>query len=209
MTTPTKRILIHQVKEWGEIITGFEGRNRYELFDEHGALIGRAAEEAGGLGRFFGRQLLGHCRRSTLRVLTPDGRETLRGEKPFRFYFHRMDAYEGTRLVGAIERRFSLLHRKFVILNAAGDEVLEVHSPLFRIWTFEIRFRGEKVGVIRKRWGGVLRELFTDADAFGIEYPDTEAMEALRPVLICGTFLIDFTCFENNQGNGGFAFGGD
>jgi len=30
------RILVRQAKEWGEILTGFETRNRFHLFDEGG-----------------------------------------------------------------------------------------------------------------------------------------------------------------------------
>lgn len=210
MTRPdTRRILIRQTKEWGEILVGFEARNRYELFDERGDKIARAAEEAGGFGRMLARQFFGHCRRSTIHIYGLDDRKIGRGEKPFRFFFHRMDVYEGREKVGAIQRKFSILHRKFVIENARGQEVLEIYSPLFRIWTFKVLFRGREVGRVTKKWGGVLRELFSDADTFGIEYEGGADMDALRMVLICGTFLIDFTCFENNQGRGGLLSFGD
>lgn len=196
-----KRILVRQVKEWGEILSGLETRNRYDLFDEAGGAIGQAAELGGGLARLFTRSVLGRCRRATLVILDPSGEESGRGEKPFRFYFHRMEVFEGERKVGAIQRRFSLLHRKFEVENADGEVVLEIFSPLFRIWTFKILFHGQEVGVIKKEWGGALREVFTDADSFGVEYLDSPDMERLRTLLLCATFLIDFTCFENNQKN--------
>ena len=204
-----RRILIRQSKEWGEILIGFEARNRYELFDEDGSLIARAAEESGGFGRMLSRQFFGHCRRSRIHVYGLDDQELGWGDKPFRFYFHRMDVYEGGQKVGSIQRKFSIFHRKFVIENARGQEVLEIHSPLFRIWTFKLLFRGREVGRVTKKWGGLLREMFTDADTFGIEYEGGADMDALRMVLICSTFLIDFTCFENNQGRGGLlSYGG-
>lgn len=198
---PTRRILIKQIKEWGEILSGFETRNRYELFDERDAMIGYAAEEGGGLGRVAGRLFLGQMRRATIHVLDRDGSELFRGEKPFRWYFHRMEVHENGRHVGSIQRRFSLLHRKFEIENAGGDAVLEIYSPLFRIWTFKLLFRGQEIGRISKQWGGLLQEMFTDADLFGIEYEASEALEAMRSILVCAAFLIDFTCFENNQKN--------
>ena len=40
MTVSRKRILVRQAKEWGEILVGFETRNRYELFDESGSKSG-------------------------------------------------------------------------------------------------------------------------------------------------------------------------
>ncbi len=202
MSESTKRILIRQAKEWGEILIGFESRNRYEIFDEDGEKFGYAAEEGGGFGRLIGRQFLGRMRKATIHVYKLDGSDWLRGEKPFRFFFHRMEVYENGRLLGAIQRRWSLLHRKFTIESADGTPVLEVYSPLFRIWTFKLLFQGQEVGRISKKWGGLLREMFTDADTFGIEYMDTQDLEVLRPILLVATFLIDFTCFENNQGSG-------
>jgi len=197
--TARRRIMIRQVKEWAEILLPFEALNRYEILDEDGKPIGKAAEEGGGMGRTVGRQLLGASRKATLHVWDAQGNEQLRIEKPFRWYFHRVDVYSGERKLGGIQRRFSLIHRKFVIENAQGEEVLEIFSPLFRIWTFKVLFKGTEVGVVRKQWGGALKELFTDADVFGIEYDALPDLEALRPVLIAATFLIDFTCFENNQ----------
>lgn len=197
-----RRIMVRQAKEWGEILVGFECRNRYEIFDGNGAKTGYAAEEGSGFGRLIGRQLLGSMRRATLHVYDEGGAEVLRGEKPFRFFFHRMEAFAGKKKLGAVQRRWSWFSRKFVIENAGGEEVLEILSPWLRIWTFKLLFRGEEVGRISKKWGGALRELFTDADTFGIEYLAEDALEALRPILLTATFLIDFTCFENNQGSG-------
>ncbi|MFT5051983.1 MAG: hypothetical protein ACI8QZ_003414 [Chlamydiales bacterium] len=202
MPNDQKRILIRQTNEWGEILLGFESRNRYELFDEDGRSIGRAAEQGQGFGRMIVRTFLGRCRQSTIHLFDAKGEQVGRGEKPFRFYFHRMDVYEHGVRVGAIQRKFSILHRKFVVEDAQGRELLEIHSPFFRIWTFKVLFQGREVGRVSKRWGGLLREMFTDADTFGIEYSDGPEMEALRTTLICATFLIDFTCFENNNRGG-------
>lgn len=108
-----KRFLIRQIKEWGEILVGFESRNRYEITDETGAMLGYAAEEGGGIGRALGRQFLGSGRPGILHVLDPDGRETARAKKPFTWYFHRVEV-EGKAL-GSVRRRFSILNRKFTV----------------------------------------------------------------------------------------------
>ena len=55
-----------------------------------------------------------------------------------------------------------------------------------------------------KRW----HEIFTDADTFGVEF-DTSLPLEVRKILLVATFLIDFTCFENNQGSGGFSMSFD
>jgi len=54
--------------------------------------------------------------------------------------------------------------------------------------------------VIRKKWGGTAREIFTDADAFGVELP-AEADNHLKTILLGAVFLIDFVHFEDNHNN--------
>ncbi|HIE71348.1 MAG TPA: hypothetical protein EYP98_14915 [Planctomycetes bacterium] len=78
---------------------------------------------------------------------------------------------------------------------------MQIYSPLFRIWTFKLMFRDQEVGRISKKWGGLLKEMFTDADIFGVECDPSVPVE-VRNVLMVATFLIDFTCFENNAGGG-------
>ncbi|MCB9878682.1 MAG: scramblase [Planctomycetes bacterium] len=197
-----ERVLIQQTKEWGEILLGFESKNRYELKTELGDRLGLAAEEAQGFGAWFLRNLFGRCRKATIHVYDRDGRQVGRGEKPFRWFFHRMEVYDGERKLGAIQRKWSWLHRRFAIENAAGEEVMEIFSPLFRVWTFKLMFQQQEVGAIRKKWGGLLKEMFTDADTFGLECEPHVPVE-VRSILLVATFLIDFTCFENNQGKGG------
>ena len=191
-------VLVRQLKEWGEILVGLEGQNRYELLDEQGQRIGYAAEESRGVGGWLMRNGLGRCRPATIVIHGPGGEVLGRGEKPFRFFFHRMEIHDGDVRIGAIERRWSWFHRRLVIENAAGEEVVEILSPWLRIWTFEARFQGQQVGCIRKKWGGLLREWWSDADTFGVEFEAHLPAEARR-LLLVAAFLIDFAFFENNN----------
>jgi len=193
-----ERVLIHQTKEWGEILLGFESKNRFELRDEQGRRLGYAAEEAQGVGQWFLRNLFGRCRKASIHVYDERGTRVGCGEKPFRWYFHRMEVFDGDRKLGAVQRKFSVFHRSFAVENAEGREVMVIHSPFFRIWTFRLLFEGQEVGAIRKKWGSLLRELFTDADVFGLEVQPHVPVE-VRKLLLIATFLIDFTCFENNS----------
>ncbi|MCB9870981.1 MAG: hypothetical protein H6837_14080 [Planctomycetes bacterium] len=89
-----------------------------------------------------------------------------------------------------IQRKWGPLRRRFVIENAAGSPVFEIRGPAHRWWTFELLYRGVEVGKVSKQWGGLLKEMFTDADVFGIE--------ELRPLLIMATLLIDLAFFDDN-----------
>jgi uncharacterized protein YxjI len=197
----TKAVVIRQVKEWGEILVGFEARNRFEILDEAGRPIGKAAEEAGGLSAILLRNFLGRCRPSTIHIYDLEGKEVATGRKPFRLYFHRMELFEGEKRVGAIQRKFSIFHRLFALEDASGTEVLRIKSPWLRIWTFKLLADDKEVGRISKRWGGVLKEMFSDADTFGVEFTHPSLPLSVKELLVVGVFLIDFTCFENNVRN--------
>ena len=52
--------------------------------------------------------------------------------------------------------------------------------------------------MITKKWSGLGKEMFTDADHFGVEFPE-RADIALKAVLLGAVFLIDFAHFEDND----------
>lgn len=195
------RLLMRQIKEWGEILLGFEAANRYEIEDERGGRVGYAAEESGGIGAFFARSFMGRCRAATIHVYDGAGRQVGRGVKPFRWYYHRMEAFDGDRLLGAIERRFALLRVEFAVLDAAGREILTIERGALSLWKFRVLKAGREVGLISKQWAGLLKEMFSDADRFGFEVSG-ELSPDERALLFVATFLVDFACFENNQSRG-------
>ena len=79
--------------------------------------------------------------------------------------------------------RWSFCCPKFLIQNELGETVLKVDGPVcghgFCNWCGDVDFvvsspeTGEKVGNISKQWSGLSKEVFTDADNFGISFPAT------------------------------------
>jgi hypothetical protein len=111
-------------------------------------------------------------------------------------YAKRVDVVEGARALGSVVRRWSWLSRRLVIENAAGEAVMELVAPRLQIRkpTFTLRFQGEEVGRVTKQWRGVLRELFTDHDAFALEFEPRVPVE-LRGLLLFAALLIDSIYF--------------
>lgn len=197
-----RQLTIVQKKEWGEILSGFEGANRYKVLDEQGNEIYAAVETGGSM---LLRWLLRALRPFTIEVRTPDGTPLLRVSRPFRFYFHEASIEDASgRPLGTIRREFAVLTRRYAIHDATGQQRLELHGPLLRPWTFLIRAASASgaaplvpgEGKIAKRWSGLLKEAFTDSDHFGIEFP--EGLDGAHKALLLGVvFLIDFAHFEN------------
>ncbi len=191
-------LVVSQQKEWGEILSGFETKNRYAVSDVSGSRLYLAAEEAGPtLLRWFLKAL----RPFTIAVLTEDGQVVLRVVRPFRFYFHRAEVVDSQgQSLGVIQRRFSVLRRIYSVLDSSGEEIFQLFGPILHPWTFQIRNDGVEYGKITKKWSGLLKEGFTDADNFGVMFP-AEWDVKLKALFLGAVFLIDFVHFENKGNN--------
>lgn len=192
-----QELVVGQKKEWGEILTGFEGLNRYVVSDQSGTELFYAVEERRSV---IARIFLKAYRPFAIDITDPSGDLLIRIERPFRFYFHQADILDASgRLLGSFERRFSVFKRLYSVVSANGKEVFDLVAPLLHPWTFKINQRGREVGMIQKKWGGLLKEGFTDADTFGVTVPQDWDVE-LKALALGGVFLIDFVHFEN-RGN--------
>lgn len=191
--------LIRQKKEWTEIFTGFETRNRYVVCDTSGRELYFAAEVG---TSFLARNLLKAMRGWTIQVIDPGGAEVLRITRPFRLYFHKADIFDsGGNMLGTIQRRWSWLRRIYSVLDGEGSERFQLFGPILHPWTFRIRRNGADVGKIVKKWSGLAKEAFTKADNFAVTFP--ESLDTpLKSLLLGAVFLIDFVHFEKSSSGG-------
>ena len=189
-------LVIQQKKEWGEILAGFEQRNKYLVSDPAGGPLFAALERGGStLARLFLRAL----RPFEMQVATLDGRSVLQLRRPFRWYLHVLEVRDAQqRLLGRIQRQFAWLRRLYAVTDASGRHVYDLFGPIKHPWTFEIRSGDRTVGRIVKKWSGLGKEALTDADNFGLTFPPGATAE-VKAVLLGAVFLIDFVHFENKD----------
>ena len=85
-------------------------------------------------------------------------------------------------LLGAIQRKWTWFRRKYMVEGPNGQEVATLFGPFFRPWTFKILLPGseQEVGLIQKKWSGLLKEAFTEADNFWVEYEAVTDPQAAR-----------------------------
>jgi len=206
-----QRVFVRQRKEWTEILTGWETRNQYEVLGEDGEAIGRIAEPGGGLMDHVRRFFLRSHRPLDVGVFTPEGEQVLRLSRGFFFLFS--DLFVATpegREIGRVERRFGVFHRKYDLKDGHGQVFARIAGPVWRIWTFPVvGDDGHRRATIRKKWGGLLREVFADADTFGIDFERADWSDDECAVIFAAGLSIDFDFFENNQGSGGLLPWGD
>jgi hypothetical protein len=98
-------------------------------------------------------------------------------------------------------------------------------------WSFFVRLprgadgsEGQAVGEIKKKWSGILKEMLTDADNFGMSRRfclpfcfltgycctgcdfDRRLPKEHKALILAAVFLIDYVYFEDNSGKGSSAF---
>lgn len=187
-----------------EILTSFDARNKYVVYDETGNPVFDVQEQGSGFGSFMKRLFLRNLRPFTSHVEDLAGQgQLLVLHRPFRFIFHRLEVRDsaGT-LLGAIQRKWTWFRRKYIVENAHGEAVATLFGPFFRPWTFQILLAGnetQEAGLIQKKWSGLLKEAFTDADNFWIDY-EAVTDPQLRATLFAAMVLIDIVHFENRGG---------
>jgi hypothetical protein len=194
-----QRLTVRQRRRWTEILLSLELRNQYEVFDQTQRPVLHVREEGSGFLSFLKRVFLGPARPFQASVMDPAQAEVwLRLTRPFRFIFHRLEVHgaDGSCL-GAIQKKWSWVRRIYHVEDARGRVVAELFGPVLKPWTFDIRVRGQVRGVIRKRWSGFGKELFTDADNFGVELANLEP--ELKVLAFAATVLIDVVHFERSK----------
>lgn len=192
-----QRLTVRQKKRWIEILLAWEAKNRYDVFDEQGLPALRVEETGRGFGELLKRLFLGPLRPFSSIVSDQQSDEVLlQLRRPFRFIFHRLEIRSGTgELVGAIQRRWSWIRRIYTIEDASGQPIAQLFGPILKPWTFEVRVNERVIGTVRKRWSGLLKEMFTDADNFGIELGQIED-PTLKALAFAATVLVDVVHFE-------------
>lgn len=188
--------MIHQKLEMGEFL-GFETRNKYEILDQNKRPIGFAAEQGKGGFQFILRQFLGHWRTFEILFFSEKYMPLLKATHPFRWYFERLEVQDiQGKVVGIIEKRFSLFHKRFDVVSFDGRVLFEVRSPFWRIWTFIFRRQGQEKATVTKKWGGLLTEGFTDKDKFLLDFQDPSLSDQERNLLLVAAVYVDLIYFE-------------
>ena len=148
--------------KWGEILIGFESKNKFEIADDQGNPIDLAAEQGGGFGAMLG--LADHCRKATIHIYDREERG-------------RHEPFGGSSSAWRCSTRTSNWRDRAEVhvADAAGGRTRRRRDHGDRRSDAAARSRdvspvlpGQEVGKIGKQWGGVLQEMFTDADTFGV-----------------------------------------
>lgn len=209
------QLLIQQKVEVIEALIGYESNNRYEIKNSMGQRVYFAVEDT----CCCTRNQCGSDRPFDINIIDNRGREVIHLDSPLRcdscwcpccLKKIEVEAPPGT-TVGYVRQAWQCCscRPEYKIQDANGDTVLRIKGPcitcnmcmgdvVFDIFTEE---GDHPVGQIRKNWSGVLREVFTDSDNFGVTFP-IDLDVGIKATVLAAVFMIDFMHFEESRKDG-------
>ncbi|XP_003966930.1 phospholipid scramblase 2 [Takifugu rubripes] len=204
--TQVDQILIHQKVELLEAFIGFETNNQYEIKNSLGQKIYKAKEK----NDCCTRNCCGSLRSFDMKIKDNMDREVMRLIRPFRcvscwcpccLQEMEVQAPPGT-TIGYIKQDWHPFLPRFSIQGANKETCLKLEGPCLACnccgdVNFELKGKDndKPIGRISKQWSGLLKEVFTDTDNFGIQFP-LDMDVKMKAVLLGACFLIDFMFFE-------------
>ncbi|CAG9855392.1 unnamed protein product [Phyllotreta striolata] len=209
--TMIDQLLVQQKVEVLEALTGFETQNKFTVKNNLGQKVFYAVEDSDCLTR----NCCGPLRPFDMKILDNYKNEVMHLHRPlacdsccFPCCLQSMEvsAPPGS-ICGTVEQEWSLFCPSFALKNASGDTVLRIEGPLCT-WSIcgDVEFKimsgdgAVQVGKISKQWSGLMREMFTDTDYFGITFP-MDLDVRMKAVMLGACFLIDAMFFETSQKN--------
>ena len=191
----SNEIMIVQRRELAELF-GIETRNKYAI-EANGVQVGFAAEQGKGGLAFLARMFLGHWRTFEIHFFDDARRLVLRALHPFRFFFQRLEVSSADgHLLGAVQQRFSILSKRFDVVDPSERVLLTVSSPIWRPWTFAFNRQERTLARVEKKWSGLLQEAFTDADRFRVAFDGSDLNPNERALVLAAAVFIDLQFFE-------------
>lgn len=200
------QLLVQQKVELIEAITGFETNNKFNVKNSLGQKVYWAAET----NDCCTRNCCGPLRRFKMKVFDAYQNEVIHLKRPAAcdsclfpccLQSIKVSAPPG-QYIGCVEQKWSMCYPHFVIKNEHNDTVLRIKGPFctYSICGSDVEFKiltvdGDEIGKISKQWSGLARELFTDADFFGISFP-IDLDVHIKAIMLGACFLIDSMFFE-------------
>ncbi|XP_077149074.1 phospholipid scramblase 1-like [Ranitomeya variabilis] len=208
------QLIIHQQTELLEVITGFETNNKYEIKNSMGQRVYFAAEENSWCNRYF----WGGARSFVIVITDNRGQEIMRLLRPLRCTccltpccLQKLEVQSPPGItIGYVIQNWHPFLPKFTIQNERHENVLRIVGPCLTCSccsdiNFMVKSVDEifEVGRISKQWSGLVNEMCTDADNFGVQFPINLDVK-IKAVMLGACFLIDFMFFEYSKENPNF-----
>ena len=126
-------LFISQKREWLEILTSFECKNKYVILNENKEKLYYATEKG---GSWLSRMFLNMIRPLTIEVLDTDNQVILRVKRPFRIFLQEIKVFDHkNEVLGVVKECLIFKQRTFSVLDNNNNEIFQLCGPYLKPWT--------------------------------------------------------------------------
>ncbi|XP_062512040.1 phospholipid scramblase 1-like [Corticium candelabrum] len=207
--TQVDQLLVHQLVQIVQVLTGFETENKYVIKNSMGQQVYYAAE----MSDCCERQFCGPKRSFSMSIVDNLGREVIHLERPFRcggclcpcsLNVLEVQAPAGT-VIGYVNEKYTCFNPQFHVSDATGSQQMFIQGPCwyckccsdvdYQILNQE---NGVQVGTLTSQWSGFCQETFTGTGNFSVTFP-MDLTWQMKATLLSAAFLVDFMYYEQNK----------
>lgn len=188
------KLFVKQETELAEIFTGFETKNKYSINEESGSQVFYAFGDSSFLTRNYVRKN-GPVK---IVVLDKNKKEVMNVSRKFFWWLPNWEVEDEKEFIGRIDRKWAILKKKYELKDREGKVIYECVAKAFSPWTFRILKNGEEFAVVKKKWSGVGKEMFSDADNFMVEFNNV-GDDWSKEMILALAFAVDQDVFEKSN----------
>lgn len=185
-----------------ERVAVFKIRDTYDLLDpESGATIGLVKEETAGWARWMRLLLKKTLLPSVVNVYEREDQPPVIWLRKGPGFIHTTVKVSNGRgqEIGRFKSKLFTLGGGFHVYDATGQKFAEVKGD-WKGWNFKLLdANGLEIGIITKKWAGLGRELFTNADQYVISMSDSAPSGSDRSALLLAAALAVDLVFKESQ----------
>ncbi|KAK3098490.1 hypothetical protein FSP39_020006 [Pinctada imbricata] len=216
--TQIDQLIVRQQVDLLEVVVNWEVANRYSIQNSLGQQAYFAQEESD----MCQRQCCKQNRGFIMHITDNNGQEVMRCIREFKCCVGCCWCADGScgwemsvesppgNIIGYVRQQTSKWKPHIGVYDAN-------HQMIFRLWgpccpcqaicctddvDITVYDPGMKttIGRVFKRWDGCIRDAFTNADTFGVQFPMDMDVKA-KALLVGCTFFVDFLIFEQQKNN--------
>lgn len=175
--------------------------NQYQIFDTENNKIGFIKEKSSFLRNilmfFIPKNLL------PLELQIFDENENLMAtiNKGYTFYMAKFSIKNSRdEEIATISQKFSFLTPSFIISDVDNHQIATIQGNLIaRDFHIIDSASGEEIGTVLKKWGGLVKEMFTNTDKYAINISESLSNKSYRVALIASVIAIDMIFREGRK----------
>lgn len=182
-----------------EKVNYFKFGNTYNVFNKEGKQVGTINQKITGwhkvLRLFLNKALFPF----TLEVYNMDNRLQISIQRGWTFWMSKISIVDpNDKIIGTIKQKFKFFKPTFIIENGAGQTIAKITGD-WKAWDFKINDTNENpIGTINKKWGGVMKEVFTRADKYYVAIKPDYTDKINKIAIVSCAITIDMV-LKNNK----------